>query len=332
MVVAHPGASGARTPPAAPETHPDEQRSCLPPVFFPEDSTFRCSDSLAIQTSFATAHGLTLFADNTLSHEVFSTGALFPRALPFSWIFGVKWKTGRLAVTANYGSLSRSALPVVGTYFGDRQGPLAEVRYRLFGTLEPFGSALRAHNNLEANPDLPTIATQDLTAGANMSLLGQLGLSAQHSKIALWQDDPQYDTSAQLSLNRTLAKHTLLFTARDLDLVNQTSHQRQKSAELQDNVSFSRLTLGAAMRLQQQTGDGQLQNSLYVRASGQLHLKRFLVYGQFEAGNDLVNKTLFATNNAKTTVIGVEFPCSIAGWSTPGPCAPKPFAPPCSRC
>ena len=286
------------------------------PVFFPEGSEFRRADSLTIQTSWSASHGITLFADNTLSHAVFSTTALFPQSVPYSAIYGAKWKAKRLSVIANYGRLSRSALPVVGTYFGDRAGPYAELRYNAFGTLELFASALRAHNNLEANPNLPTITTEDLTAGANLTLPGAIGLSAQYSKLALWQPDPQdgsqeasqHDTSAQVSLTKTLKKHALQFTARNLALDIANSRQQQKSAELQDSVTFSALTIGGAMRFQQQSSDGQLQNSLYARASGQLRVKRLSLYGQFEAGNDLVNKTLFATNNAKTTVIGVELP------------------------
>ena len=300
------------------------------PVFFTEGSEFRRTDSLAVQASWSAGHGLSLFADNTLSHDVFSTITLFPNAVPFSGIYGAKWKTKRLAITANYGRLSRSALPVVGTYFGDRQGPYAEIQYKPFRTLELFGSALRAHNNLEADPNLPTVATQALTAGANMTLPGEVGVSAQYSKLALWQDNSQYDTSAQLSLNKTLRKHALLVTARELDLDIANARQHQKSAEIQDSVTFSVLTLGGAMRLQQQTSNGQAQNSLYARASGQLRLKHISVYGQFEAGNDLVNKTLFATNNAKTTVIGVEDPIApLACQHRDGHCAPKPSEPRC---
>jgi hypothetical protein len=50
-----------------------------------------------------------------------------------------------------------------------------------------------------------------------------------------------------------------------------------------------------------------------VRASGQARFRHFSVYGQFETGNDLINKTLFATNSVNTTVAGVEIP--FHGWT-----------------
>lgn len=107
--------------------------------------------------------------------------------------------------------------------------------------------------------------------------------------------------------------HSFTLTARDLDLLDLNSRQKQRSVEIQDNVHFSRFVLGGALRGQQQSGGGQVENSLFVRANGQVRFRRFSIYGQFETGNDLINKTLFAANSVNTTVAGVEIP--FHGWT-----------------
>ena len=296
------------------------------PVFFPEGSTFRRTDSLTAQTSWSAGRGLTFFADTGISHAEFAANTLFPHGVPFSWLSGAQWKAKKITVTANYGSLSRSALPVTGSFFGDREGPFAEIRYKVAGSLELFGSALRSRNNPEKNPDLLNLSTEDLTAGLNVILPAQIGLSGQYSKVALTgimpsdptQNQSQHNGQAQLSLNKNIGDHSLLLTVRDLDLTSRSFAQKQRSAELQDDVHFSVFGLGGAVRMQQQSGAGQLQNSVFLRATGRLRLQHFLVYGQFEAGNDLIDKTLFATNSVKTTVLGVELPLNFRaarGWT-----------------
>ena len=293
--------------------------------FFPVGGEIRRHDSLSLQAAWFAWRGLTFFSDTSVAHQQFAAISLFPHARPFSFLTGARWKTKRLTATANYGSLSRSALPVVGYYFGDRAGPFAEVRYNIYKTLELFGSALRSGNNLEKNPALLTFSTRDVTVGANVTLPWQIGVSGQYSKLGLrgelatdaTQNQKQRSTQAQLSVNKSVGMHSLLLTARDLDLTGTNYRQKQKSAEVQDNLHFSRFLMGAAVRLQQQSGGGQLQNSLFVRGSGQVRLRGISIYGQFETGNDLINKTLFATNSVNTTVAGVEIPL-VNRWKAHG--------------
>jgi hypothetical protein len=292
------------------------------PIYFPAGSEFRRTDSLSVQAAYFAGRGFTFFSDTTLSREQFAASALFPHAAPFSWLAGAKWQTKRLTVTANYGSLSRSALPVLGYYFGDREGPFAEIRYKVFGTLELFGSALGSRNNLEHDPGLVNLSTEDATAGANVILPGQIALSGQYSKLSLRgellsdpaQNQSQHSTQSQAALSKTVSRHNLTFTARDLALLNLNYLQKQKSAEIQDHVNVSRFIFGGAVRMQQESAAGRLQNSVFVRASGQVRIRRVSLYGQFETGNDLINKTLFATNSVNTTVAGVDFPVAN-GWT-----------------
>ena len=308
-----------------------ESQIAANPSFFPEGSLFRRTDSLSVQTVWSAGHCVTLFADTEATRAEFTELALYPRAAPFSWLGGAKWKAGRLTLTANYGSLSHSALPVLGTYFGDRRGPFAELQYRVFRSVQLFGSALRSQNNREADPSVVNLTAQNLTVGLNVTLPGNTGLSSQYAILGLRgelpsdpsQNQAQRNTQSQVSLNKAVAKHNLLFTARDLNLASQNFAegvnvlQKQRSAEMQDDVSFSVFGLGGAVRMQQESGGGQLQNSVFVRASGRVRLRNFSFYGQFEAGNDLINKTLFATNSVKTTVAGVEIPIDrlARGWT-----------------
>lgn len=292
------------------------------PLYFPGGSEFRRSDSLSAQATFFAGRGLTLFADGGATHVAFADTAIFPSSSPLSLLTGARWETKRLTITANYGRLTRSALPTVGYYFGDRAGPFAEIRYKVFGTFELFGSALTSHNNLERDPLLPGFSTHALTGGMNVALPGQIGVSGQFTKVGLRgglasepsQYDSQSNSQAQVSLTKTLSNHSLMTTVRELDLNGVYIRQKQKSAELQDNMHFSRFTFGGAARFQQESGSGRLQNSVSVRVSAQARFRTFSAYGQFETGNDLINKTLFATNTVRTLVAGTSI--SIAhDWS-----------------
>ena len=292
------------------------------PFFFPAGSEFRRTDSLSVQAAYNAGRGLTLWADEALSHEQYAAIAIYPHTEPFSSLAGIRWQTKRLTVIANYGSLSRSALPVAGYYFGDRRGPMAEIRYKLIGTLELFGSGVTSRNNLEHDPAIVSLSTESFTAGANAALPGSFGISGQYAKISLrgelpsdpTQNQDQHSTQSQLSLNKSIHRHNLSLTARNLGLSTTSLRQKQDSLELGDNVQFSRFLIGGAARMQQENTAGQLQNSLFVRGSGQIRLGRFSVYGQFEKGNDLVNKSLFSINSVHTLVAGVQIPV-VHGWT-----------------
>jgi hypothetical protein len=285
-------------------------------LFFPIGSQFTRSESVSAEASYTAARGLTFWSDATLSHVSFAPDAVDPHSAPFSWLTGAKWQTKRLTFVASYGSLTRSALPIIGYFFGDRKGPSAEVRYKIFRTLDLFGSAVRSSNNLENNPSILSLTTRAFTAGAETTLPHDLGLSAQISKISLNGDLPsdptenqrQRNIQSQLQISKSLHRQSLLVTGRDLELESFGYQQKQRSVEAQDTVQLSRFVLGGAVRYQQQNGSGQLDNSVFFRASMQMRIRAFSFYGQFEKGNDLVNKTLFSTNSVNTEVIGVRVP------------------------
>jgi hypothetical protein len=291
------------------------------PAYFPAGSQFTRSDSLSGQVDYFAGSGLEVWGSATLSRERFAPGYATTPSAPFSWIGGAKWRGRKLNVTASYGSLTRSALPVIGYYFGDRRGPSIEARYKIFRDLELFGSGVISSNNLEHNPGIASLSTESFTAGASVTLPGDFGISGQYSKISLRgglagdpsQDQNQHSSQTLISLSKTLGRQSYLLTFRDLDLNTAGALQKQKSAELQDSLQYGRFQLSAAVRLQQENGAGQLTNSVFARTSVQWRVGQVSIYGQLEKGSDLINKSLFATNNVYTAVAGVRIPLK-RGW------------------
>jgi hypothetical protein len=101
------------------------------------------------------------------------------------------------------------------------------------------------------------------------------------------------------------ARHNLRFMAREYKQNSSLSSQRQRSGEVNDTFHIQRLTLGAGVRLQRLLARDS-STSLFYRGSAQFSIRRFSAYGNFETGNDLQNKTLFATNTVSTTVLGAS--------------------------
>ena len=66
----------------------------------------------------------------------------------------------------------------------------------------------------------------------------------------------------------------------------------------------SGLSLGGAARLQQAAGSTQI-NSVYLRGSLQVNVGRFSAFANLDHGNDLANRSVFATNTYNTSVFGM---------------------------
>ncbi len=283
------------------------------PALFPIGAEFTHSDMATVQAGWTASKRLSFFGEAGMSRATFGTDVVYRQQEPFSMLAGAAWETQRLTVRANYGSLSRSVLPALGFYAGDRRGPFVEARYRPFGRLEIFGTGQQSSNNLEHNPAIPDLRSGSASAGVSTTLFSDVSVSAQYSVIGVTsqqKSEPgsyqsQTSKQAQISLAKRLANHNLALTGRRLELDSTLMRQKQASLEVRDTVQFSRFLVSGGLRGQQQNQGGQLGNTLYVEGSGQVHFGRVSIYGQFEAGNDLVNKSLFATNSVHTTVLGV---------------------------
>jgi hypothetical protein len=130
-----------------------------------------------------------------------------------------------------------------------------------------------------------------------------LNLSTRANHASPWNKSNNQQETAILT--RTFARHNLRFMAREYRQTSRLSSQRQRSGEIDDTFHIRRLTLGAGVRLQRLL-TREPRTSVFYRGSAQFSIRRFSAYGNFETGNDLQNKTLFATNTVNTTVIGAS--------------------------
>ena len=280
------------------------------PYYFLPQRAYRSANNVAIQSLYVLPKGLRLYGETNLSAAK-KVGAPGKTSVPVSLLGAVSWETTTVTARANYAYLGPSYLPLVGFFAGDRRGPFAELRYRPSKGFEVFGSANRYTNNLDHNPVVRTYRTQGESLGASVMLPLKLNASAQLSTLRLSTTSPETGTPQDsnnrmltLTLTRSIRRHSLRLTGRDLRLTWPGRIDRQRSAEVEDYFSYKRFTLSAGVRGQAAIGQ-QRKNTLFARGSVQAHFRRFTAYGFFESGKDLVNQTVFATDTIKTTTFGM---------------------------
>ena len=294
------------------------------PSFFPVGREFGSVDSVNLGAYYVRTQRLKFYSDVTLSRVGFAAGFGEAPRSPLSFLEGVIFETRRITIRANYGRQSTSYLPVAGYYAGDRRGPYTDVRLRLARFIEIYGAGSITQNNVEHNVLAADFRAESASGGATLVLPWQMNLSGQYSLVNLRTEQPDSVTPTQRFRNAeysaTLAKpfahHSLRLNFRQLRLNSTYYNQKQPVAEVEDTVNYSRFTAAAAVRYQQVNTD-HLQNSVFVRGTLQVRLGRFNAYGQAEFGNDLVNKSVFATNTIKTTVAGVSY-TGFKGWNFSG--------------
>jgi hypothetical protein len=125
--------------------------------------------------------------------------------------------------------------------------------------------------------------------------------------------DDSTDRQVILSLNRTFQRHNLRLSYMNLNLDSNLTRETQQSIEIEDTFQIKRLVLGGAVRTQS-ADSTESRSTLYFRGSAQVNLRRVSAYGYLETGNDLLNRTLFATNSYRSTVVGISAPVTH-GWS-----------------
>jgi hypothetical protein len=142
-----------------------------------------------------------------------------------------------------------------------------------------------------------------------LALPKEISASAQISTVRFISSgagqDPltSYNRQRSATLGRSIRRHSLQFTWRQIDIDNGSLPQRQTSTEAGDTFQFKGLMLGAAARLQQTSGSDQ-RNTMFYRGSAQGNLGRMNLFANFEIGNDMANQTVFSTSAYSTTVIG----------------------------
>lgn len=289
---------------------------------FPLGREYSSSDAFTVSSTWKPRSKLTVFSEGSLTRATFAQGfENTPGGHPVSYVTGVDWRPGRLSLKANYGDLAPALLSIPANFFGDRKGPWVEARYRLFKTAEIYASGQQTRTNLTDIRGLPTVKAASASGGFNVPLLFKVSLGADFSFIKAEIKDTenaaanhvQRDSQGSVSLSRSFSGHSLQVTARQLNLRSTLFRQIQRSVEANDSVHFSRFTGGGGVRLQQLHTE-RLSNSVFVRGNLQAHIRKLNAYAQFEVGNDLANKNLFATNSLSTSLYGVTL-TTLRGWT-----------------
>ena len=272
------------------------------PYLFPPGRDLSLVRTAAIQSLYAPTKRLKFYAE--VSHPVgLESGSLT------SSLAGVSYVATSLMLRANYVSQSATYFPLAGYFAGDRRGPFGEARVRPLKWLEFFGSASHYRSNLDNNPAVSSLASTSTSAGVTLTLPKELSASAQISTVRFTSSgagqDPltTYNRQRSATLGRSIHRHSLQFTWRQIDIDNGSFPQRQTSTEASDSFQFKGLLLGAAARLQQTSGSDQ-RNTMFYRGSAQGNLGRVSLFANFEIGNDMANRTVFSTSAYSTTVIG----------------------------
>ena len=229
-----------------------------------------------------------------------------------SSLVGVVWDSSEVTFRANYVHQGILYFPLAGFFAGDRQGPFSEIRWRPRKSMEVFASASAYTNNLEHDPTATSLNSTSAAFGLSAALPGQFTAVGQWSAIDLTSAVPgsaaipSNNRQINATLARNLGRHSLHVNWRELQIDMPPTPDRQNSTEVEDIYHRGRFFVGGALRLQQDA-ETERRNSLYFRGSAQGNLGRWNLYANVEVGNDLVNRTLFATNAYSTSIVGVGY-------------------------
>jgi len=268
--------------------------------------------TLTVNSLYTVAGPLKLFGEATWSMAQQDILAYATRSVPVSVLAGPIFTSRFLTVRANYALQNASYFPLLGSFLGDRQGPYGEVTLRPMRRLEFYGSASAYRNNVAEDPTVATFQNSSESGGFSVQLPAKVSLNAQITLLDLStraNDASPWNTSKNqqdlAAVTKQFGRHSLRLAARDFKQTSISGYQRQRSAEIGDNFRVGHLTLGAGIRLQRSISNESF-SSVFYRGSAQLSLKRFSLYANFETGNDLQNKTLFAANTVSTTIFGAN--------------------------
>ena len=298
----------------------NEQQISSQPSLFPPERRFRSVTSLSFQSTYKVGSNLNLYAETGVAGAERMESASAVKTVPFSTVVGPVWESTRFTLRANYVYQSLTYLPLLGYFAGDRRGPFAEGRYRPWKGLELYASASRSTNNLEHDASRADFRSTTDSAGVGLTLPWKLSANAQLSDV--WLDTRQPGESAAArsdnrqitaNLSRPVGRHSLRFSVRELKVATVPLRDNQRSAEIEDVVQLGTFLAGGAVRFQQEASTQQ-RNSLVFRGFGQVRFGRLSAHADVETGNDLANRTVFATNAYQTAAVGLSARLG-AGWT-----------------
>ncbi len=273
------------------------------PYLFPPGRAAGLVRTLAVQALYTPTTRLKIYAE---AAKPFAAGS----GKVTSILAGAAWESKVFSWKANYASQGTLYFPLAGYFSGDRQGPYAEARFHPSKRVEFYGSASRYRNNLEHDESLPSLNSLSASGGMSATLSGNLSASASISLVRFTEAGGGVDAIASnnrqlnLTLARTVGRHTIHVDAREIRMDMTTSLQRQRSWEAGDTYQRRHFSVGGTVRYQQAAGAASV-GSLFFRGTAQVNAGRLSAYGNFELGNDLANQTVFATEAYHTSVAGV---------------------------
>jgi hypothetical protein len=281
------------------------------PGLLNQGSHLRTATTVSVDALYTVAGPLKWYGEiswSTAEQDIASAA----KQTPVSTLIGPLLESKYLKLRANYTLQSASYFPLLGYYVGDRQGPFGELTLRPFAGVELYASASGYRNNVARNPALPNFRNTSESVGASIQLPGRFSLNGQLTllDLAVRQNaDKPWDRSKNqqqtVTVSRAFARHNLRATARDFRQSSLLSPQRQRSGEIEDTFHVRYLVLGAGVKVQRLIAS-ESRSSLVYRGLAQFNVKGFSAFANIEAGNDLQNRTLLATNAISTTVFGAS--------------------------
>jgi hypothetical protein len=272
---------------------------------------FRFSNQGIGNVSWRPAPHLKLFGEAGISTAPRQEGA---RSNPgkLSTTLSAEFEGTRLDVRANYVRQANSLLPLAGYFVGDRSGPFAEFRYSLTKRITLFGNAARASNNLDRNPQLPSLQSRTLSGGSSVELPGRILLMGNLSSIRLRAASPgapaplvSTNRLSMFSAMRTFGHHSLRVGWREIRIAAPEDSGRIRSLEADDSYGGRFFTLNGGVRLDSRLGR-ERRDSLMFRGGMNVHTGRVAGYFSMEAGRDLFNETLFVMNQTRSAIAGMS--------------------------
>jgi len=296
------------------------------PFLFPVGRQFLSVNTLQAQSTYSFTKQFKFYSEATFSRsEEAPEGG--KAGGPASVLVGPAWESAKLTLRGNYAYQTSTYFPLLGYFAGDRTGGYGEARYRLKPGIEVSGSVNHYSNNLAKDTAVSDFRSTGYSAGTSIALPWKLSAGANFSMIQFQSlpatsgqasgegalEQKSTDKQLILSISRTIQRHNLRFSFMDLQLDSNLTSSTQHSTEIEDTFLWKKIVLGGAVRLQSLDGT-QPRSTVYFRGSAQVNLRRLSAYGYMEAGNDLLNSTLFATNSYRSTVVGLTAPIA-RGWS-----------------
>jgi hypothetical protein len=293
----------------------DLQGAADKPYLFVSQRVFSSVNRVAAQALHRVSEKLKVYGEASFSaaRGVSEAGTASVGGLAGAGVLaGATWESERLTFRGSFVRQGTAYLPVAGYFTGDRQGPSGEARVRIFRHLDVYGSAVHYRSNVENRPDVPTFESFGSSGGFGLRLPLRVGLTGAYTQVKLkvvgsTETDRRNSEFSQstATLTRSFPHNSLRLTARQITSSSVNLSVAEKSADVEDMFTFGHFAAGGTARFQQSQNATQTRNTMYYRGVVRGGLRLLSGYLNLDFGNDLVNRTIFATNVVRSVGFGV---------------------------